>query len=165
MATPIPPPNPNSDHFAFDDSSINSRKHRKIRLPESSATPYTPLAGEGVIYSALDGDGNTYLFWRRDTLTVDYPMVPTKVFGSCSVPAAVLLPNSFGISGVVRLASGQYRFDFSQAFADTNYTVICSPLGTFGTPISYQSKLTTSVVIRVGSDGSASELSMQILRN
>ena len=170
-----PPGDPNSDHFPFDDATQNARKHRKIRLPDTSSEPYTPVANEGVAYARTDSDNETFPFWRRDTLTTDYPMIPVKAFGESSVAnPAVLTPNSFNIASVTRVQAGVYRFDFSIAFPDTNYVVQCSLSGTGALPIIVYdpaAKLTTSVQITlIKQDGSgftdaANFISVTILRN
>ncbi len=166
---------PDSDHFPFDDATQNARKHRKVRLPDTSSEPYTPLANEGVVYAKTDSDNETYPFWRRDTLSTDYPIVPIKAFGECTIATPpVLTANSFNIASVTRISVGQYRFDFSVAFPDADYVVQCSLSGGGALPIIvYDSagKLTTSVLIDlIRQDGSGftdagNFISITILRN
>jgi hypothetical protein len=150
---PNPAGDPNSDHFPFDDASANARKHRKVRLPDSSSTPYTPVANEGVVYARTDSDSQTYPFWRRDTLTTDYPLLPIKVFGEFSTNPIALTPNSFGINNVVSAGQGRWQVNFTETFPDTNYSVYVSQNnGATGVPLgfpNYALKTTTSVQVQL----------------
>lgn len=106
-----PGADPNSDHYPYDDTSANARKHRKVRLPDTSGTPYTPLASEGVMYARTDGSGNTYPFWRRDTSVIDYPILPIKAYASVitrTTNGACTLVTSMNVTSVTRSGLGAY---------------------------------------------------------
>ena len=68
---------------------------------------------------------------------------------------------------------GEYRFNFTETLPDTNYTVMCAMQMTGSGPIiSYQTKLTTSVIIQLirqdgagFTDAAVTLISMMVLRN
>ncbi len=160
------------DHFEFNAPSENG-KHKAATMPDQSGSPPTVGAAELSIYARTSG-GDTFPFMRRDTGTTDIPVLPLKAFGECSVPGAVVTPNSFNISSVTRLGTGRYQFNFTTAFPDTDYAVLCSMAfsgATDGPLVAYNSaKLTTSVTIFLsrrdggGFSDAATAITMSILR-
>lgn len=140
-----------TDHYRFSDLTVNNGLHQRVTFP-GNATPPTPAANYGAMFGITAGS-QTWPYWRRDGLITNQPVIPIRVFGEFSTNPISLGPNGFGISGVVMVATGRYRVDFSVAFPDVNYTV--TALTNIGNPpqpalfiLAYGQKLTTSCEIQ-----------------
>lgn len=158
---PVGPPI--GDHFAFNDTSANARKHRKVTLPDQTATPpATPGLGNIVIFSTLQ-DNNTFTrpYFIRDGVanTVQYPLSPVKCFCEFSVqPVPVITPNSWGVSSVTKFAVGRYIVVFVDPLpaADIGYSINLSLQGVGSLPLlAYASKTNTQFEVQlIRQDGS-----------
>lgn len=128
------------DHYEFDFSNPSSRglhiQSTYLPLPNGPVPAPTPALGSGATYARSVTSGSpsittVYPFWRRDNLTVDYPLLPIKSF--CTFIARntngnATLVNSFNITSVARIGTGQYVVTISQPLpyqiGVTEYTVL-----------------------------------------
>lgn len=126
-----PAGDPNSDHYPFDDTSGNARKHRKVRLPELTLDPGAVL-NQGTVYTKDNGAGRTDLFYRYDSgalstgggsLVVN--MLPIKAFAELAVDTTEgpqVLNNSFNVASISR-DGAVYTVTLQQRLPSANYGV------------------------------------------
>jgi hypothetical protein len=111
-----------TDHFAYDDATANARKHRYVTLPDMTATPPAPAAGNGAMY-AKTATAMTYPFWRRDAAVTDWPMVPIKAFATFNTTTGALEPSSFNIAAVA-VAGNTATITFTVAMPTVDFVPI-----------------------------------------
>ncbi len=115
-----PGADPNSDHYPFDDATANARKHRKVRLPRLAAFP-TPAATDGVIYTQAAG-GQTIPFYRKDSGTVDFPLLPVRAMVRFTIADGVIIGTAFNAT-VTMLSATTFRINFIENLPDAFYLV------------------------------------------
>jgi hypothetical protein len=92
------------DHFAFDAAS-NNGKHRRVTMPDQTATPPSPAAGECAMYGKTISAVTTP-FLRRDGLaSPEYPVTPIRAYGSFTGGAATV--NAINMT-CAKIATGIY---------------------------------------------------------
>lgn len=161
---PVGPPI--GDHFAFDDTSVNARKHRKVSLPDQTAIPpVTTLTNLAIFAESKTGGRGagaqfTRPYYVRDDVanTVQYPVSPVIAFGEFVVPTGVLSANTFGITSVTPGVAGRYVVVLADPMpaADTNYTISLAYQCTGINPmplVIYQDKTNTQFEVQIITTG------------
>jgi len=113
------------DHFAFDAAS-NNGKHRRVTMPDQTATPPTPVASECAFYAkTISGVTTPYL--RRDGLiSPEYPMTPIRAMGAFTGGGAAL-NNQNLTSSAFSGASGYTMTMPAGTVTGVNYLVLAIP--------------------------------------
>lgn len=99
------------DHFEFDALS-NNGLHKQVTLPDRTASPPSPIAGEWATY-AQTSNSITLPYWRRDGSVTTFPVMPIKAFVIIDGTTGAIIGTAYNIASVVRTASGRYTVTLS----------------------------------------------------
>lgn len=109
-------------------------KHKFLQMPVQASAPST-ASGEGGIYVKTAGS-QSIPFYRKDNLTLDFPLLPIRAMVRFSVGAVPsIVGTALNVSAVAQISSQQYKVTFSENLPDANYLVIAMGVNTAATPI------------------------------
>jgi hypothetical protein len=120
-----PVADPNSDHYAYSDTSGNARKHRKVRLVRQAAGAGipTPAATDGVMYSRVSAT-QTIPFYRKDAGTVDFPLLPVRGMIRYNAGTGAVVGTAFNLTVTAGAGTAVQILDFTEVMPDANYIVL-----------------------------------------
>jgi hypothetical protein len=115
------------DHIAFDAAG-NNGKHKYVTMIDETASPPTPGASEGTIYSKTTG-GVTNPYYRRDGLagTPEFNLLPIKAFGSFTGGGTTV--NAFNMSSSRTVGQPVGVFDVNISANVLTGTAYCVLIG------------------------------------
>ena len=158
----------NADHVFNDTAQSTDGAHRQMTMIARAIPVALPAGTNGILYAWVDGSGRTQMrFYNGVT---DVQMTPGIVamvnFDGSGAVGAQTIRSQINVTSVMKVSTGIYTVNFTNAMPDTNYIVQItghSQAGSGGAcngavrgDVSYSTAVqTTNVKIQFNGSGSA----------
>ena len=113
----------NADHVFNDSTQTTDGVHRQVTLINRATPVSLPVGTNGIMYSFLDGAGQTQLrFYNGNT---DVQITGSNILAMVNFNgiSGAVIRKQFNVSSITRLSTGKYKLTFTNSLPNTNYIV------------------------------------------